>query len=356
MFKLFSKTKNWICITLFVPLVLLFGVGLIHAEYTNFPNGITSFGVPITRAINPFGDVWFVAASGGGDGSGNSGGADAPFATIAYAISRGAAGDTILLGPGTHSVDVSSAALVPKADMQFVAAILPLGGKPSTIVTHDADDGAVLVTVDVDGVGFYGIEFLMVTGSTTAVDLFDVAQTTAVTGLIFKDCWFDLNEVDHATAIVRALALDDGTNAITGLVVSNCRFLGGDATTTESEYVVVGVGGIPGALIEDNVFMLESADATTVAIAFADPGAVAGSYGWVCRNNDFIGPSDIGGDAVAITFTGAMTEGEIMGIIRTNYFSYCNTSPITIDEVNKSIIWNYYGDDATGGVLADPGT
>lgn len=332
----------------------LFMGGIANAEYTNFPNGITSFGVPITRCINPLGDTWFVAASGGGDGSGNSGGADAPFATIAYAISRASAGDTIVLGPGTHSVDVSDSALIPKANLQFVAAIPPMGGKPSTIITHDADDGANLIALDVSGVGFYGIEFLLVEGGTTALTLFDVSQTTAVSGLIFQDCWFNLNSVDASG--VTGLTIDDATNATTGMTMKNCRFTGGDATTNQAIYISVGVGGIPDALIENCVFKLESADGDAKALSFGDPGAGGKCYAMTIRNNDFIGPSDKGADAVPIGFNASMTEDEIVGIIRTNFFSNCSATPITQDDVNGSIIWNYVGDDATGGTLVDPGS
>lgn len=304
--------------------------------------------------VNPFADTYFVAASGGDDTQTGKN-AKKPLSTIAKAISLGSAGDTIVLSPGTHSVDVSVAALIPKADMQFVAAIPPFGGKPSTIITHDADDGAVLVTVDVDGTGWHGIEFLMVAGATTAVDLFDVSQTTAVNGLAFTDCWFNLNSVDHATAIVRAIALDDGTNATTGLVIRNCRFLGGDATTTESEYIVSGVGGFPDGLIEDCVFLMQSDDADAVGINMADAGAGDKNYGIVIRNNDFIGAMDGNADSVGIKF-GGMTELEMVFMIRTNYFAYCTAQCITFDKMPEGIIQNYYGDNDTGGTLVDPGT
>lgn len=324
---------------------------------TTHKDGLYQYGgVPVGWSTNVFGNTWFVssvATLGNDENTGKS--PKAPFLTIAQAISKGAAGDTIVLAPGTHSVDVSASALVPKADMQFVAAIPPMGGMPSTVITHDADDGVNLVTIDVDGVGFYGIKFLHVAGGTTALTCVTVSQTTAVNGLIFRDCWFDQNSVD-VTGIV-SLQVNDATNATTGMVVKNCRFLGADATTAALSVLInVGVGGIPDALIEDNVFILESIDASTNAIVFADPAAGGGSYAWVCRNNDFIGPVDYGADGVGITFTGAMTEGEILGIIRTNYFSYCGASPITVDEANQSIVNNYYGDVATGGVLVDPGT
>jgi len=319
---------------------------------TNFSNGISSMGVPLPQTGNPFGNNWFVATSGGSDGNKGTS-TKRPFATIQQALDVAAAGDNVILSPGTHTIDTGTdGAMIPLADMNFIAAIPPMGGKPSTIITADADDLAAMVTIDVDGVGFHGIEFLLVAGGTTAVDLFDIAQTTAVNGLVFKDCWFNLNSVDHATAIMRALAIDDATNATTGLVVKNCRFIGGDATTTEAEYIVVGVGGIPDALIEDNIFVLESADGDAVGISFGDPGTSGKSYAMTIRNNDFIGAKDGGGDSVGIKFASAMTDNEILGCIRTNYFPGCSDNAITTDESSESCVNNYIP-DASGGALID---
>lgn len=318
---------------------------------SHYPQGLC---LPATGGVNPFGTTWFVAASGNRSDGAKGKTPDDPLATIAKAISLGSAGDNIVLSPGTHSVDVSAAALTVKADMQFIAAIPPMGGKPSTIITHDADDGANLVSVDVDGVGFHGIEFLLVAGGTTALTLFDVAQTTAVNGLLFRDCWFNLNSVDASG--VTALTIDDATNATTGLVMKNCRFLGGDATTNQAIYISVGVGGIPAALIEENIFELESADADCLALSFADPTAAGKSYAFVVRNNDFVGPKDGGGDGTPIVFAAGMTEDEIVPLFRTNFFGGTASTPITQDKINTGIVWNYVGDDATGGTIVDPGT
>ncbi|MAF24328.1 hypothetical protein CL634_01895 [bacterium] len=310
----------------------------------------------VPGGINPLGSVYYVAASGGND-SATGGGLDPnePLATIAQGITNGSAGDTIVLGPGTHSVDVSAAALIPLTDMRFVAAIAPKGGKPSTIVTADADDGVNLVEIDVDGVVFEGIEFLLVAGGTTALKLLSVAQTTAVNGLTLKDCWFNLNSVDAAS--VMAIAANDATNAITGLVVKNCRFTGGDGTTGQISYVQVGVGGLLKSVVEECTFELESADADCYGLDFLDNAAAANkSYGTVIRNNSFFGPLDGGEDGVGIFFAAAMTEKEIIALIHNNYFSYCSATPVTVDKMNKGVVNNYVGDNTAGGILVDPGT
>lgn len=319
---------------------------------TNYKNGLSSMGIPLTGSVNPFGSVWFVAASGGSDG--NSGtDTGHPFATIQQALDKSATGDTVVLGPGSHEIDTGTdGAMIPLADMQFVAAIPPMGGKPSSIITADADDLGAMVTIDVDGVGFHGIEFLLVAGGATAVDLFDVSQTTAVTGLLFNDCWFNLNSVDKA-GFVRAIAIDDATNATTGLAIKNCRFLGGDATTGTNSYIQVGIGGIPKALIEGCTFELEAIGADVHGIDFLDPTAAAGSYAFVIRNNDFIGSTDAGGDSVGIKIATASTDAEIIGMMRTNYFADGAANPITKDQGSASQVENYRANGA-GGAIFDP--
>ena len=320
---------------------------------TKYPNGVSSCGVPLTGSVNPFGNVWFVQ-SGTTGSNGNSGkDPDNAFETIQYAIDTGVAGDTIVLAPGTHSVDLSAdGALIPLADMQFVAAIPPNGTKPSTIVTADADDTlAAMCTIDVDGVGFHGIEFLLVAGGATVLDLFDISQTTAVNGLVFNDCWFNLNGV---TVNVRALCVDDASNVTTGMVVKDCRFLGTGSTGGTASGVVAGVAGIEHCMFEGNTFLCESDDGDAVGFTLADSATTADiNYATVIRNNDFIGSIDGAGDTIPIG-VGAITEGEMVFMIRENYFAYCAAASITQDIISECIIQNYYGDDATGGTLISP--
>lgn len=274
--------------------------------------------------------------------------------TIKQALALSAVWDELLFAPGTYPVDVGDASVKPLAFQTWRAAVPSYGGAPSVIIVADADDNvATPVVVDVDGVTFDGIELKLVAGGTTALYLLDAAQTTAVRGLHFINCWFNLNGVD---ALVIGLRFNDATNAITGLTIKNCRGFGATATAAVPAIIQVGVGGIPDALIEHNIFAVQAADGGALAFDFLDPGAAAKSYANVIRYNDFIGPSDGGGDASPIKFAAAMTEDEIVGMMRTNYFSNCVAQPVTIDKYNNSIIENYVGDNATGGTLVDPGT
>ncbi len=60
-------------------------------SYTNFPNGITSMGVPLPNITQ--GNVWFVEPSTGVDSSGPNDGKTVAtaFKTLAYALSRATA-------------------------------------------------------------------------------------------------------------------------------------------------------------------------------------------------------------------------------------------------------------------------
>ena len=303
---------------------------------------------------NVFGFVYYVDGTNGNDANTGRDPLDA-FSTLAKARSSSLAGDTIVIAPGTYTVDVGTSSLAPKTDQLWMAAQPSHGGAPNVVITQDADDSAnAAVAIDVDNVVFKDIEFKLVAGGTTALYTVDAAQTTAVRGLVFENCWFNLNSVDAAG--VMSLRLNDATNAITGMVVRNCTFVGGDGTTGQINYIQVGIGGIVNSVIENNLFALESADGDCYGIHFLDPGASGKSYGNTIRSNDFIGATDGGEDSVGVFFASAMTEKEILSLIHSNFFAYCIATPVTVDSMNKGVVNNYVGDNATGGTLVDPGS
>ena len=148
------------------------------------------------------------------------------------------------------------------------------------------------------------------------------------------------------------MAFNDATNAITGLVIRGCHFIGNDATTVAAvPYIDIGVGGIPYALIENNVFCIESIDGDSVGINFADPVTANKCYGVVIRNNDFIGASDGAGDTVGIVFAAAGDDNQILGSIRQNFFAGCSANAITTDETSESCMMNYVPDGDGGAVI-----
>lgn len=302
---------------------------------------------------NVFGKTVHIDVTNGNASNRGTGPRDAVL-TIKEALALSAVWDTLLFAPGTYPVDVGDASVKPLAFQHWMSSTPSTpGGMPSVIIVADADDNVnELLEIDVDGVVLEGLEFKLVAGGTTALHLIGAAQTTAVRGLTFINCLMNLNGVD---ALVIGFNFTDATNAITGLAMRGCRFTGLTATASIPVAISIGAPGIPGCDIQDNVFENDDAAGLGDAFLFADPGGAAKSYGMKIANNDFIGPSDGGGDCVPIVFNSSMTEDEIVGIIRTNWFSNC-TASITVDKVNNSIIRNYEGDNATGGSIVNPGT
>lgn len=287
---------------------------------------------------SPFGKIWYVDVTNGSDG--NSGEApDEAYASIGAAISAAVAtrGDSVVIAPGTYTI---TSALAPKAFMTFRAAVI----NPQAPSVSIRGNIANLMTVDVNGARFVGVEF-RATGS-TAKDLIALAATTAITGgVTFEDCVFNGNDQTAATPNgVAAIQLTNGSNATTGLVVRRCLFRDLGKTCVD-----VGVLGMPYAKIEDNVFAIDTA--AGIGIALADTAAYATGKGYTIRNNEFIGPSATTSTTVGIVIAGTVrTTGQ--GIIRNNFFASCADAAVTVDKIPDGVINNYYGNNA-GGVLID---
>lgn len=283
--------------------------------------------------VSAFNKVYYVDGTNGSDQYEGSTSAR-PFASIGTAISSAAAGDTIIIAPGTYTI---TAALVPKARQTFQAAII-CPRSPTVSITGSVAD---LVQVDVSGCSFIGIEFLA--AADAVANLMDVADGAAVNGLCVDRCVF--NGADKAS--VDGLNLTDASFATTGLVVTSCLFR--DLTGTPID---VGALGMPYAYIGYNHFAIDVNSGT--GIALADTSAFATGKGYIIEHNVFTG-FDATADEVGITIAGTEnTTGA--GIIRNNYFAYMAAAAITIDKVSLSEVNNYVGDAGTGGTLVDPGT
>lgn len=127
---------------------------------TNFPDGISSFGVPVygSGAIpQTSGNVWFVNSTVGSNG--NPGTADYPFATLAYALAYNqlGAGDVIVVEDG-HAETVTAAAgiLAATAGVQIFG--LSSGTRQPTITFSTATTATFRVTGA--GVSISGLRFV----------------------------------------------------------------------------------------------------------------------------------------------------------------------------------------------------
>ena len=307
--------------------------------------GITRFGQVQADAFlgsqaeaSPFGKIWYVDGTNGADDNlGDSPGTAKSSVAGVFAVMKASRGDTAVFYPGTYTI---TTALVPVAHTTFKAAhVVPAA--PSVIITGDI---AELITVDVDGVRFIGIEFKA--SGATCKELVDVADGANVRGPIFEDCVFNGNSLNNA-----GLVTDDPTYAATGLVVRRCLFKGVEGISN----LEIGVLGAPYAVIENNTFVLDST--LSVGIAIADTAGTSGVTDklkgqYIIRNNDVIGLYSK--SSVGIKISG--TEGTLPpSLIRNNYFGNCAAAAITIDKGGVNLVNNYVGDTGTGGTLVDAG-
>lgn len=254
--------------------------------------------------------------------------------TLASAISSTVSGrgDVVMIAPGSYTI---TASLVPKANTSFVAMRQVNPRVPTVIITGNVAD---LVQIDVNDTYWEGIEF-KASGS-TADNLIDVADTTAVSGLVFKKCVFngdDQTSVDGINAT-------DASNGVTGLVVDTCLFR--DLTGTPID---IGVQGMPYAHIVDSQFAIDVNSGT--GINLADTAAFATGKGYVIQRCLFTG-FDATGNEVAITIAGTEdTTGA--GIVTDCRFAYLATTAVTQDKLDKMFTENYVA-SGNGGALVDP--
>lgn len=162
--------------------------------YTNFPNGVTSFGVPVVGGISgiPFtGNWWFVDAVNGSDGnaSAGSGGAppDAPLQTLAYAYSCATEGqnDVIVLmsapttaAPTTGTFRLSSTLTWAKSATHLVGMTAPtMIGQRARISTATGATTNLTPLITVSAQGCYFANFSIFQGvgqAATAECLIDI--------------------------------------------------------------------------------------------------------------------------------------------------------------------------------------
>ena len=113
--------------------------------YTNFPNGLTSFGIPLHGGANPIlGTAYFVDGTSGGDGYTGLEVTKA-FKTIQAAVTRQIAnstgrGDVIHIMPGTYAESVVASTLT---DVQLIGA-----GVPGSVIIAPTTSHALLIGAD----------------------------------------------------------------------------------------------------------------------------------------------------------------------------------------------------------------
>ena len=226
------------------------GTKEINMGLTNFPNGVSSFGVPVVGSGGtlPFtsGTYFFVGSAHSGVDSPDYGTMTSPFATIDYAIGKctDSKGDVIVVLPG-HTETVSAAAGID-VDVAGITIVGVGNGTLMPTVTLGTDTDAD-IDIDAANVTISGIKF------TSAIDSLKVVLDVNYGNFTITDCIFDfastyecLNPINIATTkddfkIIRCwfrqAADPGGTDAAAGtgvvycvdsenILIKDCQFYG----------------------------------------------------------------------------------------------------------------------------------
>jgi hypothetical protein len=214
---------------------------------TNFPNGVSSFGVPVLGGTT--GKIFFVHATTGSDG--NKGTSPSkPLATINAAVEKCTAnqGDIIYLMPGhvedladtttTGAIDLDvagisliglgSGSLQPRIDFNHADSDFFVGADNVTIenVRFHADVTDVKIGINIeDGVDYCTIRKCLFDVETTGTDefLYSIQFNDASNFGLVEDCDFDMG-LGGATGAIGFIKDTDGTT------VRNCRIQGDYST------------------------------------------------------------------------------------------------------------------------------
>lgn len=276
---------------------------------TNFPNGISSFGIPVmgTGAGNvpvTLGNYLFVDGSTGVNDPAY-GTKSKPYDTIAYAMGKASADDVIIVAPGhTETVSAASGITCNVAGVTIVG--LGSGSRRPTITLGTATTASVVVSAA--GVTIDNILF------TSALD--NVATCFTVTG---KDCIIKNCEFRDASTVLHFLScILTGTtaNGADGLSVVNCKRIGLAAANTAFISILCNCDRL---LIKDNWVQDASTADVGHFIIMADKVCLdALIIGNICN---VLGATDA---AVGIFMTGSSTTST--GVLAYNLCSSLDTT------------------------------
>ena len=294
---------------------------------TNFPNGISSFGMPLPSGSIPAttGKFWFVDSVTGSNGN-RGDRSDEPLATIVKAITlcTAAKGDTILCLPGhTEAVIAAGTIALSKSSVRLIG----LGtGRARPVITYTT---AAAASVDISGANVL-VENMVFSG--IGVDALTAMINITAADVTLRNC-----EIEHADATNQAILGVLTTAAANRLRIEDCAFHGTPHAGTVAAIRIVGGDDhviSRNTCIGDYITTLGVIDNVTTA----------------CRNV-FIEGNKIfnrtASSAVAMTFVATSD-----GMISRNYMQVLTgTAPI----VGANMSWvggNYYAaTDATAGTL-----
>ena len=159
-------------------------------SFTNFPNGITSFGVPV-GAPNIFGKPWFVDSDGGSN-SQDGKSPDHPLATLQKAVDLASSWDTIYVAGTANNAltqvdDYDEEVTIPVTKIGIT--LQGCGGGPEGVLWGPSAENKTLLTINSNNCRVNGFRLRPYGATGHAIDLLRTT-TENQAGTIIKNCTF----------------------------------------------------------------------------------------------------------------------------------------------------------------------
>lgn len=278
-------------------------------SFTNFPNGVSSFGVPVTGQIpmvlgaTGVGKIWFVDPTNGSNG--NKGTTpDKALATLAQAYANASSGDTIALSTNaTHTVTTGIAwtkSRINVIGLDFAGRQVQQGAK-----VQNASTDTTAYVIKVTGVrnSFTNIKFIQASTDAAALTVMQEGGE----GTLWTNCSFVFGVVDNLDQTT-AHEVVAGSDSATYL---NCTF-GADTLLTSAARSVFHVDQVTASqefksnILENCNFIISSSSSTAAFIRLDAVGDIL--FTNIFKNCTFVASVDSAGGAalaeVAQTGTG----------------------------------------------------
>lgn len=270
------------------------------SSITNFPNGVSSFGIPLSGTLplvlgaSGSGTVWFVDANRGSDGNDGQS-TDSAFATIEKAVAMASSGDTIGLSTATSHTLTGGLALTASR-LNFVG--LDFNGRQvqqgAKVQVTSGANAYVLKNTGVRN-SFTNIKFIQSSTDATALT---VVQDGGE-GTLWANCSFVfgvVNNLDETTAHEFLAGSDSATYV-------NCTF-GADTLLTSAARSVFHIDQVTSGqefksnILENCNFIISSSSSTATFVRLDAVGDIL--FTNIFKNCTFIASVDsAGGAAIA---------------------------------------------------------
>lgn len=298
--------------------------------FTNYPNGVSSFGIPLTGSIpmvlgsTGSGKIYFVDATNGVDG--NSGlSTSQALKTIAAAYALAVSGDTIALSTNaTHSLTAGLAVTKSRINfigLDFAGRQVQQGAKVSSSSTDDT--GYVVKNTGVRN-SFVNIKFIQASTDAAALTVFQDGGE----GTLYENCSFVFGVVDNlgGTTAHEFLAGSDSATYV------NCTF-GADTLLTSAARSVFHIDQVTsGQEFKSNIlqncnFIISSSSSTATFVRLDAVGDIL--FTNVFKNCTFLASVDSAGGA-AIANASQTGTGTVKGGLYYVYPSVFNVTDFSV--------------------------